>query len=103
MNHTVLLVDDESSVRKAVARLLRPLGYEIIEASSGAMALELLKTKSVSLVIADMRMPGMDGAELLKHISQGYTTTMSRILHVHAATLLHFPNKYNKTHNHVRL
>ena len=48
----------------------------------------------------DVKQAVLLGARCWKHISQGYATTCttSRILHVHAATLLHFPNKQNKTH-----
>lgn len=66
--HTILLVDDEISVIKALQRLFRKEGYEILTASNGQEALEQLKTmkKRVSLIISDQRMPGMTGVQFLE-------------------------------------
>ncbi|MBW2107512.1 MAG: response regulator [Deltaproteobacteria bacterium] len=66
--HTLLLVDDEGHITKALLRLLRREGYEILCASSGPEGLEKLKAaeKPVSLIISDQRMPGMNGAEFLE-------------------------------------
>ncbi|MBN8486152.1 MAG: response regulator [Burkholderiales bacterium] len=63
---SVLLVDDEPSVLSALRRLLRPQGYQLLQATSGADALEMLKDEPVDLIISDMRMPGMDGAQFLE-------------------------------------
>lgn len=62
--HTILLVDDEESIKKALRRLFRKEGYQILTALSGRDALEQLKNseKAVSLVISDQRMPQMTGA-----------------------------------------
>lgn len=66
--HTLLLVDDEVHITKALQRLLRREGYEIHCASSGPEGLEKLKAtgKPFSLIISDQRMPGMNGAEFLE-------------------------------------
>lgn len=63
---SVLLVDDEPSVLSALRRLLRPHGYRLQQATSGAEALALLNEAPVDLIISDMRMPGMDGAQFLE-------------------------------------
>ena len=63
---TLLLVDDESSVLSALRRLFRPHGYQLLQATSGQEALEMLKDEPVDLIISDMRMPGMDGAQFLE-------------------------------------
>jgi len=61
----ILLVDDEQAILKALWRLLKRRGYEIHMAESGAEALETLKEKPIDLIISDMRMPNMNGAEFL--------------------------------------
>ncbi|MFZ2987059.1 HD domain-containing phosphohydrolase [Ideonella sp.] len=77
--HTVLMVDDEPSVLSALRRLFRPQGYRILQATSGEDALVVMSTEKVDLVISDMRMPEMDGAQLLERVRQRHPTT-SRIL-----------------------
>lgn len=67
---TLLFVDDEPAILSALRRLFRPLGYRILLAESGAAALELLARESVDLVLSDMRMPGMNGAQLQQTICQ---------------------------------
>lgn len=63
---TLLMVDDEPSVLSALRRLFRGQGYQILQANSGPDALELLQDEKVDLIISDMRMPGMDGAQFLE-------------------------------------
>ncbi|MEW6489453.1 MAG: HD domain-containing phosphohydrolase [Thermodesulfobacteriota bacterium] len=63
--HTLLLVDDEENILRALRRLFHRLGHEILTASSGRDALRLLEERPVSLIVSDHRMPGMTGAELL--------------------------------------
>lgn len=65
---TLLLVDDEASILSALRRLLRPLGYRILTAEGGQAGLELLAAEPVDLVISDMRMPVMDGAQFLEQV-----------------------------------
>ncbi|HYM00461.1 MAG TPA: response regulator, partial [Blastocatellia bacterium] len=65
--HTILVVDDELINRKMLARLLEA-DYRPLTASSGQEALEILRRERVSLVIADQRMPGMSGTELLASV-----------------------------------
>ncbi len=66
--HTILLVEDEAFVIKALNRLFRKEGYHILTASSGQKGLELLKKveKPVSLFISDQLMPGMTGVQFLE-------------------------------------
>ena len=63
---TLLLVDDEPSILSALRRLFRTHGYRILTAEGGAAALEVAAAESVDLVISDMRMPQMDGAQFLQ-------------------------------------
>ncbi len=66
--HTLLLVDDEPSILKALKRLFRRYGYQILTADGGPRALDLLEKvdSPVSLIISDQRMPGMNGAAFLE-------------------------------------
>ena len=65
MSANILIVDDETNVRLNYRVTLETEGYQIFEAVSGARALEELLGRSFDLAILDMRMPGMDGLELL--------------------------------------
>src|ERR1700723_3469028 len=76
---TVLCVDDEPRVVDSLAVHLRK-DFRILTAHGGHAALRMLKEGAVPLVIvSDMRMPGMDGATLLKHVKQLYPE-VTRIL-----------------------
>jgi Response regulator containing a CheY-like receiver domain and an HD-GYP domain len=59
----------------ACAALLRSQPYEVLLATSGAQALEIMEQRSVDLVMSDARMPNMDGATLLAHVHQRYPDT----------------------------
>lgn len=65
---TVLCVDDEANILNALRRLLRPHGYHVLTAGSGAEALTMLGERPVDLVLSDMRMPEMDGARFLEQV-----------------------------------
>jgi DNA-binding NtrC family response regulator len=65
MNERLLIVDDETNVRLNFRMTLETEGYEIFEAGSGEQAVQLLAKHSFALAILDVRMPGMDGLELL--------------------------------------
>lgn len=75
----VLLVDDEESILNSLRRLLRGQPYDVVLATSGAQALEIMATRPIDLVMSDARMPGMDGATLLAEVHRLYPAT-SRIL-----------------------
>ncbi|HEY6049150.1 MAG TPA: ATP-binding protein [Sphingomicrobium sp.] len=64
---TILLVDDEDLVRMGTAEMLSDLGYKVVEASSGAEALRLLRTGDPpDLLVTDYLMPGMNGVALIE-------------------------------------
>ncbi|MHB1292358.1 MAG: HD domain-containing phosphohydrolase [Sulfuricella sp.] len=65
---TILFVDDETNILSALKRLFRPLGYRIITAESGAAGLQVFEKNAIDLVISDMRMPEMSGAEFLEKV-----------------------------------
>jgi DNA-binding response OmpR family regulator len=64
----ILLVDDETNLRRLVGSYLRAEGYDVAEASDGEQAVETVRKRSPDLVILDIRMPGMDGIETLREI-----------------------------------
>jgi FixJ family two-component response regulator/nitrogen-specific signal transduction histidine kinase len=64
----VLLVDDEPGIRKVVGITLEDMGYHVLEAASGEDALAVFRSHQPSVVITDVRMPGLDGLELLRKI-----------------------------------
>lgn len=68
----ILIVDDEPLIRRSLSEFLTIEGYTLSSASNGIQALELLKTYSADIVISDIKMPEMDGIELLKNIKQEY-------------------------------
>ena len=65
-NETILLVEDESSVRRVVAAMLKDSGYQLLEACCGDEALELFESHDgcIDLLVTDVVMPGMGGADL---------------------------------------
>ena len=77
---TILCVDDEANILSALRRLLRPTGHRILTAESGTAGLELLATEPVDLVISDMRMPEMDGAQFLEQVRERWPHTMRLLL-----------------------
>ena len=62
----ILVVDDEESNLKVLERMLKKAGYSVLLASSGPEALDILRAEQPELVLTDLRMPGMDGLELLR-------------------------------------
>ncbi len=65
---TILIVDDEKNYPPVLGAILEEEGYETLAANSGPEALEVLKNADVDLVLTDMKMPGMDGIELMERI-----------------------------------
>lgn len=70
---TILIVDDEDTVRRVTQRLLQKLGYTVETAETGEDALEILGTRDADfdLVLTDVVMPGMTGIELAAEIRKG--------------------------------
>jgi CheY-like chemotaxis protein len=72
-SRTVLVVEDEAALRQSIGRLLQKEGYQVLEASNGATALEILDDaagKAISLVLTDLRMPVMDGRQLASALAR---------------------------------
>ncbi len=80
----ILLVDDEKRFLQTTQKLLAKLGYDVQTAEGGREALELLKSKTIHVVILDVKMPGMDGLATLKEIKQQYPLVEVIMLTGHA-------------------
>ena len=68
----ILLVEDDDALREALADTLMLGGYDYLEAASAEAALKLLEQESVSMVVSDVNMPGMDGHALLRTLRSQY-------------------------------
>ena len=77
---TVLAVDDEPNILAALRRLFRSTGWRILTAGHAEEALALLAKEPVDAVLSDMRMPGMDGVQLLERVSVGWPSTARLLL-----------------------
>jgi CheY-like chemotaxis protein len=64
----VLVVEDDQSLRVVIRMILENAGYEVSEARNGRAALESIETGRPDVILADMRMPIMNGVELVNHL-----------------------------------
>ena len=76
----ILVVDDEESLAFLIRRVLELEGYEVLTASNGKEALELLRREHVDLVITDYMMPEMDGLEMINRIRKDDSLANLRII-----------------------
>jgi two-component system response regulator AtoC len=70
INSTILVVDDEAKMRRLLEIMLTQMGYAVLQAADGVEALALLAEHVVDLVITDLRMPRLDGIELLRQLRE---------------------------------
>lgn len=82
---TILVVDDTEANRYAVARHLRQAGYTVLEASDGRSALAQVAARPPALLILDIRMPGLDGFEVVRRLRADTRTAHLPVLHVSAS------------------
>ena len=68
--HTVLVVDDDDSMRKILQRRVESWGYTVLTAGDGAEALRLAQAHGPHAVLLDVMMPGMDGLEVCRRLTQ---------------------------------
>lgn len=69
---TILVADDEANLRKVLSALLRREGYEVLTAQDGEEAWEILNAERVDVLLSDLRMPRLDGMQLLKRVIERY-------------------------------
>ena len=83
----VLVVDDEIEMAGLMREMLESGGFEVMNAESGAVALELLDAARFDAVVSDLRMPDMDGAELWRRVCEQHPGLRGRVLFVTGDTL----------------
>jgi len=76
----VLFVDDEKSILVALRRLCRNTGWDIYTAESGDEGLSIINEHAIDLVVSDMRMPKMNGAEFLEQVVEKSPSTVRILL-----------------------
>ena len=86
MKSSILIVDDEPVARKSLTDILRLEGYSVASAPNGQAAVEHIRTHHVDLMIVDLRMPGMDGLEVVQVVNQLAPDTEVVLLTAHAST-----------------
>ena len=83
---TVLVVDDEKNIRKTLRMVLESEGYAVAEAESAEQALETLRSEPMDLALFDIRLPGMDGLELLARARELWRDLPVIVVSGHAET-----------------
>ena len=66
----ILVVDDEKDIRDGSERILKRMGFGVFQASQGSEALDLLSREKVQIALLDLKMPGIDGMEVLGRIQE---------------------------------
>ncbi len=65
---TILVIDDDAHIRAAIGKFLIARGHTVIEAANGEKGVEVVESQAVDIVITDVKMPGMDGFEVLRRV-----------------------------------
>lgn len=77
---TLLVLDDEANIRRALVRLLRRDGYQIFDVATASEAFDVLALQDVQVVLSDQRMPGLSGSEFLSQVKEMYPDTVRMVL-----------------------
>ena len=86
MKSQILVVDDEPVARQSLTDILRLEGYSVNSVPNGQAAVEYVRTHPVELMIVDLRMPGMDGLEVVQVVNQISPETEVILLTAYAST-----------------
>jgi signal transduction histidine kinase/ActR/RegA family two-component response regulator len=84
---TILLIDDEASVQRALRRLLQRSGHDITTAANGQEGLAALEARSYEVILCDMRMPDLDGPGFYRELEQRHAHLVSRVIFLTGDTL----------------
>ena len=102
--YSILCVDDEANILSSLRRMFSLVGYKVTTAESGAQALEILAKQNIDVIVSDMRMPNMDGAqffeaararwpETVRILLTGYSDTTSAIAAVNQGEIYRYLSK----------
>jgi DNA-binding response OmpR family regulator len=86
MKSSILVVDDENLARQSLVEILKLEGYNASAVSNGQAAVEYMRTHPVDLMIVDLRMPGMDGLQVVQVANQTSPDTEIVLLTAHGST-----------------
>ncbi|MVP02529.1 response regulator [Paenibacillus lutrae] len=70
MDKKILIVDDQNGIRMLLTEVFSSEGYQTYQAPNGKIALEIVREHAPDLVLLDMKIPGMDGLDILKHVKK---------------------------------
>src|SRR6056297_2677987 len=73
MGQTVLTIDDEAAIRKSFVSFLEDYDYTLVEAEDGAEGIEIIKDSPPDLILADLRMPKVDGLQVLEFVGKSFS------------------------------
>lgn len=80
MKKAILFVDDERQILKSINRLFMDSEYDVFLADNGEEALQILEREKIDMIISDMRMPNMDGYQLLKKVKEKHPLVLRLVL-----------------------
>ncbi len=86
MKSNILVVDDENVARQSLTEILKLEGYSVISVPNGQAAAEHVRTHPVDLMVVDLRMPGMDGLQVIQVVNQVSPDTEVILLTAHGST-----------------
>ena len=69
---TILVIDDQESIRRLLRHTLEGVGYEVLEAANGRLGLALFRERAVDLVVTDIAMPEMNGLQLMLELTRSF-------------------------------
>ena len=86
MKSSILVVDDEPVARQSLTDILKLEGYNVAAVANGQAAVEFVRTHPVDLMVVDLRMPGMDGLDVIQVVNQASPETEIVLLTAHGST-----------------
>jgi len=86
MKSNILVVDDEIIARQSLTDILKLEGYNAVSVPNGQAAIEYVRTHPIDLVVVDLRMPGMDGLEVIQVVNQASPDTEVILLTAYGST-----------------